>query len=1091
MAGPAGDARNARTEFETSYLLRIVRLLAGRAIGAEHLLTVEMRRVWVYTDVVGVYFRSFNETQVVAIRNPAFECSDSVHVNPKAVELSSPLLVARQQAGFDTAANLADVLDVPVELVEAWEEGAVRPTVDERAALSGALSCTPADVEALFARAQRSASRVAELVRGAIASVGFSPGELAQLLDVPDEAAQNLLQSGRLSGVDPEHLAYEIDAELEVLLAAAAIDKADVELSGGASLAATLPALVQSYSSTNTLPAERVCVTTDLVLLWGCSEWRQHTWLASIAERTTRGCPYCTTAPPDCLLRTHPGIAAEWHTDNTIGPTEDTATSTRKRIWACPAGHRWTATPIARTTDEVVCPECRSVHASRPDLSREWHRDNRYPASKVPVGSLKPAVWQCSEVRQHVWVATPAERVVDARCPLCEQRSFAPAPPVADFPEVVVEWDDPRDPKTVSSTDGAPAAWKCRNGHRWSAAPAARIGARVGCVACERGWDVDALRSVIAALGADILTLSPAELFTLFQQASVGADSSEVAGVLQALSLGLLAEDDLKAFSEGRPSLVDDVLDDPSQAVSSGSVEPPQLREPTWSGGGISVVVDDVSAAEFLVSSGVARLLGVAFQDVAAARREVTTLASGPYTERVRSGFDSLLSRAEGLVTPEGWKFSPGGVLSEPNLMQKVVAVRVRDERRLGNWSGTGAGKTVSALLASRVVGADVTLITCPNAVVSTWVEAVNNVFPGTAKPYAKTLDVPVHVGVPVYLIVNYEHLQRPAAPRELAALAASGRVGMVVIDEIHQAKQRDENSQSIRRRNLQQFVDAAVLSNQELRVLGMSATPVINNLVEGTSLLRLITGDESTIGADPTVSNCMALHQALVRHGIRWMPRYESTLAYQEVPVDCTDELKELQALQPRAGVLAIEQILTRARLRVLREQVRPKTLVYTHLRSGIVEQLVEAFEEDGYRVGCFTGVDKSGLPGFLQGDVDVLVATSSIGTGVDGLQRVCNRVLVNVLPWTDADYTQLKGRVWRQGQQADKVDFIVPVTQAQLRGETWSWCQMKLDRLRYKRSIADAAVDGTIPDEYLRTPEQAAEDALAWLRRLSRDAG
>lgn len=119
--------------------------------------------------------------------------------------------------------------------------------------------------------------------------------------------------------------------------------------------------------------------------------------------------------------------------------------------------------------------------------------------------------------------------------------------------------------------------------------------------------------------------------------------------------------------------------------------------------------------------------------------------------------------------------------------------------------------------------------------------------------------------------------------------------------------------------------------------------------------------------------------------------------------------------------------------------------------------------------------------------GDVDVLVATSSIGTGVDGLQRVCNRVLVNVLPWTDADYTQLKGRVWRQGQQADKVDFIVPVTQATLDGETWSWCQMKLDRLRYKRSIADAAVDGSIPDEYLRTPGQAAEDALAWLRRLS----
>jgi len=994
---------------------------------------------------------------------------------------------AREKAGFKSFAELADVLDVAAELVEAWEEGAVTPTRDEVAALSGALGCSPADVEALVLRKHASGSRVAELVRGAIATAGFVPSELAQLLGVSDKVATDLLERGTVDGVDLERLSYEVDAEYESLVQAVELDQSDVAVAGGSPLEVTHPWLVATYSPANALTPSRLRSDATLRVLWDCETWPQHSWFASITDRIREGCPNCRDAPIDCLRNTHPELAAEWHRDNTVGPTEETALSTRKRIWACSAGHRWTATPVARSSGDVECPECSSIHALYPTLSREWHRDNRHPASKVAATSNRPAVWRCSAVRQHIWVAPPAERVEDPRCPLCAQRSFPPAPPVVDFPEIAEEWDDPRDPATVPSNEGAPARWKCRNGHRWTSSPAARIGARIGCVACERGWDVDALRAVIAALGNDIHALSPAELFTLFQQARVGADSSEVTGVLQALSLGLLGDEDLTSFAEGRPSRVDDVLEDPSGSHGTAAGLVPQLREPTWNGGGVSVVVDDTSAADFLVASGIARLLGVAFRDPQAARQEADALLPGPYTERVRSGFHSLLDRADQLPTPGGWKFSPGGVPADPNLMQKVVAVRVRDERRLGNWSGTGAGKTVSALLASRVVGADITLITCPNAVVPTWVAAVNNVFPGQALPHAKTLDIPLHTGVPVYLIVNYEHLQRPAAPAELAALAASGRVGMVVIDEIHQAKQRDERTQSLRRRNLQQFVDAAALANPDLRVLGMSATPVINNLVEGTSLLRLITGNEPAVGPDPTVANCMALHQELVRNGIRWMPQYEATLVYQEIPVDCAEELEELRNLQPRAGVLAIEQILTRARLRALRTQVREKTLVYTHLRTGIVEQLVEAFEEDGYRVGCFTGVDKSGLPGFLDGDVDVLVATSSIGTGVDGLQRVCNRVLVNVLPWTDADYTQLKGRIWRQGQQADKVDFIVPVTQTAVDGETWSWCRMKLDRLRYKRSIADAAVDGSIPDEYLRTPEQAAEDALAWLRRLS----
>ena len=131
----------------------------------------------------------------------------------------------------------------------------------------------------------------------------------------------------------------------------------------------------------------------------------------------------------------------------------------------------------------------------------------------------------------------------------------------------------------------------------------------------------------------------------------------------------------------------------------------------------------------------------------------------------------------------------------------------------------------------------------------------------------------------------------------------------------------------------------------------------------------------------------------------------------------------------------------------------------------------------------------DKSGLDGFLHGDVDVLIGSSAIGTGVDGLQQVCNRLIINVLPWTAAGYEQLKGRIYRQGQVSDRVQIVVPVTYAIVNGERWSWCDSKRNRLKFKKSVADAAVDGVVPEGHLRSPSQAYQDVLKWLERL--DAG
>jgi hypothetical protein len=78
-------------------------------------------------------------------------------------------------------------------------------------------------------------------------------------------------------------------------------------------------------------------------------------------------------------------------------------------------------------------------------------------------------------------------------------------------------------------------------------------------------------------------------------------------------------------------------------------------------------------------------------------------------------------------------------------------------------------------------------------------------------------------------------------------------------------------------------------------------------------------------------------------------------------------------------------------------------------------------------------------------------------------------------------------KGRICRQGQQAEKVTVIVPITYAEMNGERWSWCNSKMRRLHFKKSIADAAVDGVVPEGHLRTSAQAYQDVMGWLERLT----
>src|SRR6266496_1655249 len=89
---------------------------------------------------------------------------------------------------------------------------------------------------------------------------------------------------------------------------------------------------------------------------------------------------------------------------------------------------------------------------------------------------------------------------------------------------------------------------------------------------------------------------------------------------------------------------------------------------------------------------------------------------------------ESFLANYEGtqnIKIPMGYAFP-----YRPTLMQLYVAYKVKTNQYFGNFSGTGAGKTLSAVLASRVIDSKMTLIVCPNDVVGQWARSIIEVFP-------------------------------------------------------------------------------------------------------------------------------------------------------------------------------------------------------------------------------------------------------------------------------------------------------------------------------------------------------------------------
>ena len=459
------------------------------------------------------------------------------------------------------------------------------------------------------------------------------------------------------------------------------------------------------------------------------------------------------------------------------------------------------------------------------------------------------------------------------------------------------------------------------------------------------------------------------------------------------------------------------------------------------------------------------------------------------------------------LKLPDGWTYP-----HQPLLMQKLIAYRVSRRKRYGNWSSVGSGKTISAILAGRYVGAKNTLVITFNSTIGKedergWVKEIRDSFKDSNIYTKVDKNVEFTNDGYNYLILNYETFQQTTSADFVLDLLNKNKFDYIVLDEVQSIKNRG-GSVSKRRDLILGLINKVKVNNPDYYLLAMSATPVINNLAEVKSLIQIIEMDEmEDIDTTETIGNCLQMYRKMTNYGIRYKNVNDNILKgnqYTILDVEA-DELYPYAASVKNEDFLSQDQLTLRSKLDAVLPYINTslgKTIIYTHFVKDIADGIYEYLTERGFKAGIYTGGEsklnrESALNEFIDGDIDVLIASKSIATGVDGLQKISDREIIISLPWTHAEFTQFVGRINRKGSNFAEtgIDVIIPLVSIGGIGHSFRWDYRKYNLITYKETIANAVVDGIIPKKIVKSKEEIisyADDSISeWIERIKeRDA-
>ena len=176
----------------------------------------------------------------------------------------------------------------------------------------------------------------------------------------------------------------------------------------------------------------------------------------------------------------------------------------------------------------------------------------------------------------------------------------------------------------------------------------------------------------------------------------------------------------------------------------------------------------------------------------------------GKYATIVKEQFIKEYDEVVGQSIPDGYSY----YIKSPSLMQLLTMHRITKHQNYGNWSGTGAGKTLAFILTSRKIDARLTLVVCFNSTAETIGKEIEKAFPNnTVVKYSHELGTVYDRNTHNYLVLNYEKFQQGDSAEFLYQdLTNNNQIDFMVFDEVQFVKQRREEEESLRREMLKRI---------------------------------------------------------------------------------------------------------------------------------------------------------------------------------------------------------------------------------------------------------------------------------------------
>jgi hypothetical protein len=211
-------------------------------------------------------------------------------------------------------------------------------------------------------------------------------------------------------------------------------------------------------------------------------------------------------APSVLLLDASPEVAAQWHPTKNMNKTAEgvLSQSSTKRWWQCHGAidHVWEASPDQRVGRGSGCPCCsgsqvsvtNSLASLAPEVAALWHPTKNgevTPANVLSRSGVK-RWWQCHGAIDHVWKASPDQRVgMGSGCPCCSGHQVSVTNSLASImPKVAAQWHPTENgdltPVDITSQSSIMRWWRCDVDpkHEWEATPNNRVGKGRGCPYC-------------------------------------------------------------------------------------------------------------------------------------------------------------------------------------------------------------------------------------------------------------------------------------------------------------------------------------------------------------------------------------------------------------------------------------------------------------------------------------------------------------------------------------------------------------------------------------------------------------------------------